>query len=128
MHQDRHARSADRQAWIGRARAVPIEDEIARRNIKLQRQSKSELVGPCPVCGGTDRFSINTKKQVFNCRGCRKGGSVVDMVQHLDECDFDAAVIALTGERQRVNGAAKPNGSKQPTAKQEASKEIAETY
>jgi hypothetical protein len=34
---------------IERARAVPIEDEVARRGIKLKRQG-AELVGPCPVC------------------------------------------------------------------------------
>ena len=31
--------------------------------------TKTEFAGPCPHCGGTDRFSINTKDQVFNCRG-----------------------------------------------------------
>ena len=54
-------------AWIERAGAVPIEDELARRGFHLR--GKIERAGPCPVCGGTDRFSINTEKQLWNCRG-----------------------------------------------------------
>jgi hypothetical protein len=54
-------------ALIERARFVPIEGEIARRGIRLR--GTIERVGPCPVCGGRDRFSINTKKRVWNCRG-----------------------------------------------------------
>jgi phage/plasmid primase-like uncharacterized protein len=77
------------------ARAVRIEDEIARRGIRLR--GKVERVGPCPVCGGTDRFGINTRKQAWNCRGCGVGGDVISLVQHLDRCDFVIAVRTLTG-------------------------------
>jgi hypothetical protein len=35
---------------IERARAVRIEDEIARRGITLKRVG-TEMIGPCPVCG-----------------------------------------------------------------------------
>jgi hypothetical protein len=48
------------------------------------------------MCGGTDRFSINTRKQVFNCRGFG-GGDVIAMVQHLDGCTFAEAVRTLAG-------------------------------
>ena len=83
-------------ASIDRARAVRIEDECTRRGIKLKGQI--ERTGPCPVCGGHDRFAINTKKQVWNCRGCSKGGDVISLVQHIDACDFDQAVTTLAGE------------------------------
>jgi hypothetical protein len=46
---------------IERARASRIEDVIAARNIRLRRIG-AELIGPCPNCGGEDRFSINLKK------------------------------------------------------------------
>jgi putative DNA primase/helicase len=81
------------------ARSTRIEDEVRRRGIKLRRVG-SEWIGACPVCGGgkdADRFSINTKKQVWNCRGCEKGGSVVDLVMFLDNCDFPTAVRTLAG-------------------------------
>jgi len=42
----------DRQAWIDRARAVPIMHEIERRGIKLKRVG-AEYIGPSPLCGGT---------------------------------------------------------------------------
>jgi putative DNA primase/helicase len=87
--------------WVDRARIMPIEGEVDRRGFKLK--GRAERVGPCPICGGTNRFSINTLKQVFNCRGCGKGGDVIDLVQHIDCCDFLSAVETLTGEK-RPNG------------------------
>jgi Toprim domain/Zinc-binding domain of primase-helicase len=50
---------------IEHARAVPLEQEIARRGIKLKRAG-AELIGPCPVCGGRDRFAVHIKKQCWN--------------------------------------------------------------
>ena len=87
-------------SWVAKARAVKIEDEIARRGFKLR--GTVERSGPCPVCGGDDRFSINTKKQIFNCRGCDKGGDVIALAQFLDDSDFTAACAVLAGT--------KPNG------------------
>jgi putative DNA primase/helicase len=90
-------RSTEFEVWIATARAVPIDDELARRGIHLKRQGK-ELVGPCPRCGGTDRFGVNISKQIWNCRLCDKGGDVIDLVQHLDGCTFLEAIKTLTGE------------------------------
>jgi DNA primase len=67
---------------IEQARAVRIEDEIQRRGIKL-RGNGVDRCGPCPQCGGDDRFAINIKKQIFNCRGCGAKGDVISLVQHL---------------------------------------------
>jgi CHC2 zinc finger len=79
-----------------------IEDEIARRGIKLRRSGHSpERVGPCPICGGRDRFSINTRKQLWNCRVCGQGGDVIDLVQHIDRCDYKAACETLRLDRDR---------------------------
>jgi len=83
-----------RRDWIAQARAVRIQDEIARREIKLKGRGP-ERYGPCPKCGGTDRFAINASKQIWNCRGCQRGGDVISLVQHLDGCTFDAAVATL---------------------------------
>jgi hypothetical protein len=92
-----HAAQANGQfnAWAEIARAVPIEREIDRRGIKLKRQGVAEFVGPCPKCGGDDRFAINTKKQVFNCRGCDVGGDIIKLVEHLDGVDFFTACGTL---------------------------------
>lgn len=86
---------AERAAWAEQARAVRIEDEIARRGIKLR--GGVDRCGPCPVCGGTDRFSINLRKQVFNCRGCGKSGDVIALIQHLDGVGYLDAIAHLAG-------------------------------
>jgi putative DNA primase/helicase len=91
-------------AWVAKARAVPIEREIERRGIALKRVG-AEHVGPCPKCGGDDRFAINTAKGVWNCRGCGKGGDVIELVQHLDDVGFVGACAKLTGSPPP-----KPNG------------------
>jgi Toprim domain/CHC2 zinc finger len=68
--------------------------------LTLKRVNASELAGPCPRCGGTDRFSINTKLQVWNCRGCVKGGGdAISLLSHVRALGFREAVEDLTGER-----------------------------
>jgi hypothetical protein len=74
-----------------------IEDEIARRGIVLRGRGP-ERCGPCPICGGTDRFAINSLKGVWHCRGCAKGGDVIELVRHLDGCGYRDAVERLGGE------------------------------
>ena len=95
-------------ADIERARAVRLEDEIVSRGLKLRRAG-TELIGPCPVCNkGTDRFSINVRKQIWNCRKCGVGGDVIKLVQHLDGCDFAAAIATLAGNTIRPAPRPKP--------------------
>lgn len=60
-----------------------------------------ELCGPCPRCGGTDRFAVNDRKQVFNCRRCQTGGDVISLVRHVNGCSFGAAVEFLIDTRAR---------------------------
>ena len=96
--------SAASDAWVMRARSVPIEDELGRRGIHLR--GKNERCGPCPRCGGDDRFSVNVAKQIYNCRHCEKGGDVIDLVQHLDGVDFVTACTTLAGKppKAKLNG------------------------
>jgi len=106
---------------IARARAVRIEDEIRRRGITLKGNS-AEREGPCPKCGGVDRFSINVKEQVWNCRGCKTKkikGDVIGLVQWLDGCNFVHACKTLNGEPPP-----KPNGKDRIAA--EPTKVVAE--
>src|SRR5260221_13393376 len=93
-------RPAAWDAWVAKARSVRIEDECSRRGIVFNGQAgKTARCGPCPKCGGEDRFAINTKKQGFNCRGCgARGGDAIAFVQVLDNADYARAGEALTGE------------------------------
>jgi hypothetical protein len=87
------------KAAIERAREADILGIAERLGTKLKRAGASEYVGPCPVCGGKDRFGVNIKKQVFNCRGCAASGNVIALVRFLDGCGFLEALEYLTGER-----------------------------
>jgi putative DNA primase/helicase len=96
---------------IDRARSVQLEDELSRRGVRLRGQI--ERTGPCPVCGGVDRFAVNTKKQVFNCRGCGVGGDIIALIRHLDGVDFAAAVEILAGDRARTQAKPPPQTTRQ---------------
>lgn len=82
--------------WVASARAVGVLEELARRGIALKRAG-SEFVGPCPVCGGRDRFGVHARKGIWHCRGAGRGGDAIALVQYLDGADFLAACETLTG-------------------------------
>ena len=105
--------TTDFDAWVEAARSVPIESVLTRRGIHL-RKSGIERIGPCPKCGGTDRFSINVKEGVWNCRGCKPegiSGDVIGLVEWLDGVDFKTAVETLEGTRFNGGGNGKANGN-----------------
>jgi phage/plasmid primase-like uncharacterized protein len=81
---------------VTKAKSVPIE--LIAERYRLHLRGRIEREGPCRICGGTDRFSINVKKQLWNCRGCQKGGDVIALVQHLDGADFRTAVQTVLGQ------------------------------
>jgi len=58
----------------------------------------TDKAGPCPVCGGTDRFAIHTGKNTFNCRQCGiAGGGVIDLVIKTENVGFVKACELITG-------------------------------
>jgi phage/plasmid primase-like uncharacterized protein len=76
---------------------LQIEAVVAKFGLRLRRQGR-ELVGPCPRCGGRDRFAVNPSKGLWNCRGCACGGDAIDLVRHVDGCSYREAVGVLGGE------------------------------
>ncbi len=57
-----------------------------------------DKAGPCPVCGGTDRFAIHTGKNTFNCRRCGlAGGGIIDLVMKTENVKFVKACEIITG-------------------------------
>ena len=45
------------------------------------KQTGSQLQGPCPNCGGTDRFHVNlTEDHRFGCRQCKDGAAILRAV------------------------------------------------
>lgn len=84
-------------ALVERARDADIVVAAERLGATLKRASAIERAGPCLVCGGHDRFAVNTRKQTWNCRGCNQGGNVIALVMHIRGCNFREAVGFLTG-------------------------------
>jgi len=82
------------------AKAIQILDVAARLGISGLRAAGLERVGPCPVCGGRDRFAINPARGVFLCRICDAGGDGLALVMHVQGCGFPAALDFLLGAAQ----------------------------
>lgn len=78
------------------AAQVNCADWAAQQGWPLKRAG-TELVGPCPKCGGSDRFSMNPARNVWNCRGCGVGGDVIYLVCHTEDLGFLAACERLVG-------------------------------
>lgn len=90
------------KAWLDEARAKPLEAALGPTRWKSV--TGSEKIGPCPHCGGDDRFSINNAKRVWNCRGGNLDGSnigghdPISLVMHIDGLEFLDAVRKLNGD------------------------------
>jgi len=71
--------------FIEEARSVTVAEAAAKLGIALTR---ANYAGPCPACGGNDRFSINPSKPAFNCRQCggkgRDGISLMALANNHD--------------------------------------------
>ncbi|MGL5735047.1 MAG: DUF7146 domain-containing protein [Beijerinckiaceae bacterium] len=65
---------------------------------KAYGAGRAEKSGPCPSCGGRDRFSLNRKSGLFNCRHCG-GGDVIRLVEKTRGIDFPAALDWLCGPK-----------------------------
>lgn len=109
-------RDAAFTAWKERAREVDILQAATERGAVLKRAGRY-FVGPCPACGGKDRFSVNQAKQLFNCRGAG-GGDVIRLVEHIEGVSFLQAVELLTGEPP-PSGKSKPLSPAEKAAQEE---------
>jgi hypothetical protein len=87
------------------AKAKPISDIVHLLGLAGLKRTGHELVGPCPKCGGTDRFGVNLRKGVFQCRRCGIAGDGVKLIQEIQGLDFKAALTWLCGEAQGVSDA-----------------------
>lgn len=85
-------------ARVADARTIRIEDELARRGFSFWTKACNNNRGaPCPMCDGTDRFRVNTTKQLFLCSKCGAKGDVIALVQALDGVGFLDAIAYLAG-------------------------------
>ena len=70
--------------------------EYAGSFTSLTKESTKEWAGPCPRCGGDDRFHCND--EWFFCRQCHpKLGDIIEFVQWKDGVGFMEAISTLSG-------------------------------
>jgi hypothetical protein len=91
----------------GLARNTEILVVAERLGARLKKAG-GEWVGPCPRCGGRDRFAINPRKRLFNCRGCRVGGDAIDLLRLVTGSTF-AEAAELIGDRPTPSTPANQN-------------------
>ena len=65
---------------------------------KVATTRGGEYHGPCPFCGGNDRFRIQPAKDRFYCRGCGKSGDSVQYLRDFKGKSYFEALIALDRE------------------------------
>lgn len=115
---------------LDEARAIPLADVAARLDLPMLKRAGHETVGPCPVCGGRDRFAINAARGVWNCRHCG-GGDGIALVRHVLGCDLAGALDWLVGaadvkiDPAEAERRAKAHAQAQATAAARAEKERA---
>lgn len=81
-------------------RKIPLLHYLARHNWKGQPAGcQQELVGLCPLhAESKPSFYVNTRKDVFYCHGCGRGGDVVRLVQLHRKLSFHQALAHLRQE------------------------------
>jgi hypothetical protein len=94
--------------WIEQAKNAEILGVVSSFGAQLKRTGTAEFAGPCPLCAGTDRFSVNVKKKVCNCRKCGLKGDVVNFVETMTGGSFLDAC-------ERINGTPRPDRSRDET-------------
>jgi hypothetical protein len=94
---------------ILRASGIDLVALAQKFGAKLSRRGR-DWAGPCPRCGGRDRFVITPRKGVFLCRQCGAGGDAIELLRFLTSCSFQEAIERLTAwPRARTRGDAKQN-------------------
>jgi phage/plasmid primase-like uncharacterized protein len=102
--------SGDRDGFWADARSADTLAVARSLGAKLKKVGAAEWAGACPACGGKDRFSVNTRKGVFNCRGAG-GGDVIQMVEHLRGCSpIEAA--------ERITNTSRPDRTREETSEE----------
>ena len=86
--------------------------ELAGRYVELRKVAPKEYHGPCPWCGGDDRFRVTTER--FACRQCGRTGDAIEFVMQKQNVDFKGAAAILGGNlpigaSEKVKPVSKPS-------------------
>lgn len=106
-----------RQQLIDTARATDLV-QLAGRYTQLRRKATGEYEGPCPRCGGSDRFTVDSHG--WFCRTCKPYDQAhgwfgaIDFVMWITGLDFKGAVGWLTGAQMSNAAATRPAAPSAP--------------
>lgn len=115
---------------IREAHAKPIKRVADMLGIRDLRRAASEWVGPCPRpgCGGNDRFSLSTRKNLFNCRICGAAGDQIKLVEIVRGVSFPDALEWLCGPRPELTPAEIAERDRRARENEARQKRAAEKY
>lgn len=88
---------------VAEAHAKDWDSLVQQLQIQGLQRAGAERIGPCPRCGGDDRFGINTRKGVFQCRRCEAKGDQIALVQLVLGLDFLSALDWLVGPKPEIS-------------------------
>lgn len=80
---------------------VSVDDVLARMGASPLRRITTGRVGACPICGvgkakRSRAFRVSLDGRAWYCFGdCKRGGSVIDFVMVLNNCNVAKAVKLL---------------------------------
>lgn len=106
------------QDLVEKAGALDVA-ALAERYGFAKAHGRGETVGPCPGCGGDDRFSVNAAKNIWRCRqggGEPVGGDAIALVQHVEQCSFRRAIEILLGDLDGLVPRADPKKARKDAA------------
>jgi DNA primase len=98
---------------------------LAEEETRLHKVAVNEMAGPCPKCGGSDRFRVRYSRETgtwsFLCRSCwdagqylpergrkRGWGDAIDYLRHYRGMAFEEAKARVTGQEISANHRAAP--------------------
>lgn len=76
-----------------------VLDLAERDGVTLRKEGPGEWAGPCPLCGGDDRFHVTKGGYQFFCRTCHPHwGDAAGYIMWRRNVSYPEAVRALTGK------------------------------
>ncbi len=107
------------QAMIDQARRSDLLALAGVAMRKVAGTGRGEYAGPCPICGGHDRFRVQPSGPDgprWYCRQCGGGKwhDAIDLVRQLKQVDFAEAVTMLVGSAPELASAPRPAPAAEP--------------
>lgn len=76
--------------------------DLVEQQVSLKRAAAGELAGPCPGCGGEDRFRVWPEKGRYYCRGCDAKGDDIQFCRDFLNLSYSEA-CQVVGKDHQLN-------------------------